>query len=232
MKNLIKAASYNIHSCVGTDKKYSPERIAEVIKDISPHVIGLQEVDTGYRIKTGGNQLSVIQSLTGMESIAGPAIIHGDYFYGNAILTKLPVKGTRRYDLSIGTYEPRGLLDTDLQLNGKKIRFMVTHLGLRPMERIKQAKIIIDVLNEYNDNQLTFLCGDFNDFFPLKFAIKLIRRHMDKTRNVRTFPSKFPIFSLDKIWILSGKTEARKLVTVRNEMTRVASDHLPVYTEL
>ncbi|MGD9299939.1 MAG: hypothetical protein PVI13_00085 [Desulfobacterales bacterium] len=39
--------TYNVHSCVGMDKKVNPERIAKVIGDTAPDIIALQKVDHG-----------------------------------------------------------------------------------------------------------------------------------------------------------------------------------------
>ena len=37
-------ASYNIHRGVGLDRRLDLDRVAEVIREISPDIIGLQEV--------------------------------------------------------------------------------------------------------------------------------------------------------------------------------------------
>lgn len=48
----LRIATYNIHKCVGIDRRYSPERIAEVLEEIDADVIALQEVLCHSR-KTG-----------------------------------------------------------------------------------------------------------------------------------------------------------------------------------
>lgn len=40
-----RVMTYNAHSCVGTDGKLSPERIAQVIASADPDVVALQELD-------------------------------------------------------------------------------------------------------------------------------------------------------------------------------------------
>ena len=39
-------ATYNIHSCVGRDGRYDPERILGVLKELDVDIIALQEVDS------------------------------------------------------------------------------------------------------------------------------------------------------------------------------------------
>ena len=40
----LKVATYNIHKCVGMDRRRSVEWIARVIEEIDPDIIALQEV--------------------------------------------------------------------------------------------------------------------------------------------------------------------------------------------
>ena len=40
----LRIATYNIHKCVGIDRRYSPERIAEVLREIDADVVAMQEV--------------------------------------------------------------------------------------------------------------------------------------------------------------------------------------------
>ncbi|MGD9302608.1 MAG: hypothetical protein PVI13_13610 [Desulfobacterales bacterium] len=44
---ILRVMTYNIHSCVGMDKKVNPERIARVIGAPTPDIVALQEVDKG-----------------------------------------------------------------------------------------------------------------------------------------------------------------------------------------
>src|SRR5215813_4857224 len=37
-------ASYNIHGCIGTDRKHDTTRVARVIREINADVLGLQEL--------------------------------------------------------------------------------------------------------------------------------------------------------------------------------------------
>ena len=41
---ILTALSYNIHECVGLDKRRDPTRIAGIIKECGAHIVGLQEV--------------------------------------------------------------------------------------------------------------------------------------------------------------------------------------------
>jgi endonuclease/exonuclease/phosphatase family metal-dependent hydrolase len=47
MLNRFPFIFYNIHRCIGGDRKISPERISDVISLHQPVVVALQEVDCG-----------------------------------------------------------------------------------------------------------------------------------------------------------------------------------------
>ena len=92
--------SYNIHRGVGLDRRRDLDRIADVIGEVEPDVVGLQEV-----IREGGvpeaDQAAYLASRLSMtELIMGETRAHGNGTYGNVVLSRLPVLGTGRCDLS------------------------------------------------------------------------------------------------------------------------------------
>ena len=44
-ESCLRIASYNVHGCVGTDRRKDAARIAEVIRELDCDTVGLQEVD-------------------------------------------------------------------------------------------------------------------------------------------------------------------------------------------
>jgi endonuclease/exonuclease/phosphatase family metal-dependent hydrolase len=57
--------------------------------------------------------------------------------------------------------------------------------------------------------------------------LRWIHSRLGKTALVRTFPSAFPIFALDRIWV-SPPAALANVSCLRTPLTRVASDHLPL----
>ena len=43
---LVRVVTYNIHTCVGVDRRYDPRRISMVLQEIDADIACLQEVDT------------------------------------------------------------------------------------------------------------------------------------------------------------------------------------------
>ena len=63
-------ASYNIHKCVGSDRRFDPERMAAVIGEIGADVIALQEADKRFGDRAGLLDLAAIERDAGPR--AGP----------------------------------------------------------------------------------------------------------------------------------------------------------------
>ena len=49
----LKVATYNIHKCVGRDRRFDPDRIVAVLKEIDADVVALQEADQRFGERAG-----------------------------------------------------------------------------------------------------------------------------------------------------------------------------------
>ncbi|HZD42135.1 MAG TPA: endonuclease/exonuclease/phosphatase family protein, partial [Terriglobales bacterium] len=162
--------------------------------------------------------------------IAGPTLLQQSGHYGNALLTRFPVQHIRRHDLSVAGREPRGALDVCLSCDGKPVRIVATHLGLRPAERRAQVEQLLATL-EPHDSMSTVFMGDLNEWFLWGRPLRWLRAHFGHTPAPATFPSLFPLFALDRIWV---KPRARllDLKVQAGTPARHASDHLPLRAEI
>ncbi len=115
----LRLATWNIHMGIGLDGERNLQRTAQVILQIQPDLIGLQEVDN--HIHQAGNDLQTLNTLTGMEVVAGPTMRRTTGDYGNALLSRLPVVQVERHDISVAQErEPRGLLIVHLDWHGER----------------------------------------------------------------------------------------------------------------
>jgi endonuclease/exonuclease/phosphatase family metal-dependent hydrolase len=225
---LLTAVSYNIHQCVGTDGRRDPERVAAVIREIKADIIGLQEIDFNPRGEKKSHQLDFLAEATGMSAIAGQTIRRVDAEFGNALLTRCQVRATRLHDISVGRRQPRGVIDAEVSFEGKIIRVLVTHLGLAINERRRQAESLLRMLDARDQNyDFTLMIGDINEWRPRGFASHSLDVYFGRLPAPRSFPSFFPVFSLDRIWV-NPRTALQDIRTANNGPARVASDHLPV----
>lgn len=212
--------TYNVHGFVGRDRRADVDRIARVVREIDPDVLGVQEVDC----RRDCDSLRRLAHETGLESIAGPTMGDGEAFYGNALLTRFPVGDVVRVDISERGREPRGLLDVAVTFGEVGVQCLVVHFGLQGLERRRQAQRVCERIGGQGP---TLLLGDLNEWQPKAGSLGRLRSTLGPCRGVRSFPSGFPLLSLDWVWVRPSGA----LLDVRAHRTplaAVASDHLPV----
>lgn len=220
------AASYNIHRCIGLDGRHDPERVARVIEELDTDIIGLQEVESRFGGTPDIHQLNFLAEETGFTAIAGSTILRADSHYGNALLTRHSVREVRSFDLSVRYHEPRGILDVDLDVHGRRVRVLVTHLGLGPRERRQQTTKLLQLVADHGDEPVVVL-SDFNEWLPWGKPLRRMHARLGQPPAPNTFPARWPIIALDRIWT----APRRNLISVRahdTPLARIASDHLPL----
>jgi endonuclease/exonuclease/phosphatase family metal-dependent hydrolase len=113
---VLSVGSYNIHGCVGTDRRYNPHRIAGVIRELGCDTVGLQEVDGRPGLQSASMQLLDLANATGLTPIAvgTHTVTPQRTAKTNAVLTSREVRSVRSYDLTFGGFEPRSALDVEL----------------------------------------------------------------------------------------------------------------------
>ena len=219
-------ATWNVHSCVGLDARFSPDRIANVIRDLQIDVIGMQEVGWHHRGETGLDQFAFLARETGMTVCAAPTKHNDHAHFGNGLLTRLPVLSFRPIDLTLRFREPRGGLEAVLDLNGRPVRMIVAHLGLDPWERAQQIEQIIGIVEEQPDLPTAFM-GDLNEWTSKSPRQERLAECFGDWVAPRSFNARMPTLRLDRIYVRGGLTIPVSEV-VRTNLTRHASDHLPV----
>ncbi len=229
-------ATYNIHTCIGVDRRYDPGRIATVLREIDADIACLQEVDARRGSDRHHDQWAYLGEVTGRRVITGMGIRERLGRFGNAILTRFPALTARAIDLSVSGYEPRGAIDADLLIGDRVVRVIATHFGLHAVERRLQANRLMAVLGEplAANRRLAdavLLMGDLNEWRGRSGAIRLLDRRLGPSAAARTFPSWLPVLALDRIYA-EGPAVLRDLYVYRSPLARLASDHLPLVGSL
>jgi len=223
----LRLASYNVHRAVGRDRRSEPQRILDVLRELDADVIALQEVEAH---DSGGDMLAWFAQQTGYHAIAGTTLKRHDGHYGNGMLTRCPVKEMSLCDLSWRRREPRGAIAADVDCEGHTIRVVATHLGLRPAERREQVERLLRLFS-WKEGDRAVLMGDLNEWFLWGRPLRHLHRYFDATPAVATFPARFPLLALDRLWTHPGSLLGG-LKAHDSALARVASDHLPLVATL
>jgi endonuclease/exonuclease/phosphatase family metal-dependent hydrolase len=228
----ISIGSYNIHSCVGLDRKCSPARIASVLKELDCDIYALQEVDNEPGEEDDSKQLEFLSEAMDMAAVPGLRIVRHSGEYGNALLTRFPVLSVHRHDLSYGKWlEPRGALDVELDIGGRALRVMATHLGLSRAERRFQWRQLLAAVASSPPDHPTVVLGDMNEWFPRAGTLRDANKILGRGLAPPEFPSFWPFLALTRIWV----RPAQAVVSVKvhaSPLAKRASDHLPLRAEI
>jgi endonuclease/exonuclease/phosphatase family metal-dependent hydrolase len=135
--------TYNVHHCRGTDGLHLPHRIAEVIADIKPDIVALQELDVD-RPRTGHiDQPRLIADYLKMDFQFFPCFQIEEEQYGNAVLSHFPMKLIKAHSLPTLRWrrcESRGALSVEIETSQGPFQLITTHLGLSFRERLNQVR--------------------------------------------------------------------------------------------
>jgi len=227
----LRLVSWNVHGCVGLDRRFAPARTADALLSLAPDVALLQEVGDAHGQHPPIDQAESLSRALGFGCTLGITLPRG-FGYGNATLSRLAVLDTETWDLSVRGREPRCCLRVVLGRDGARLTTLNTHLGLALGERRRQLGILVQGALDGVDGPLV-LGGDFNDFPPGRVSRELGARCTDVFAGLprrRTFPSWAPLLRLDRVYaraltILGVRTD-------RSALSRAASDHLPLVVEL
>lgn len=230
MSAALRVASYNIHACVGHDGRQDVGRIAAVLREIGAEVVGLQEVESRHGRSTL-NQAEALAEILEMTCIEGPLLRAERGWYGNALLTRRAVRSVRRVLFEDRGVEARGAIVADLSgARGEHWRILTTHLDLHLFRRRRQFDA---VLNEILPaaGMPTIVIGDFNEWWPFSRGLRMLRRHAVLPFAPPTFPSRWPVLALDRMALSGGQLRGR-LRRHLTPLSRLASDHLPIWADI
>jgi len=242
-RDTVRILTYNVHSCVGLDGKLSPARIARVIAQCDPDIVTLQELDVG-RERTGDvDQAHAIARELEMEFHFHAALQVEEERYGDAVLSRLPMRLIRAAPLpqynGSRYVEPRGALWVAIDVGGRELHLLNTHLGLLPQERVHQVEALLgeEWLGDPRFREPRVVCGDFNAMPRSKAYRRMHDRLRDAQTSIdghrprRTCPSRYPVGRIDHVFV--GETvEVVGVEVPRSQLARTASDHLPLLVEV
>lgn len=238
---VIRLLTYNVHSCRGLDGKHSPERIARVIARYRPDVVALQEIDVGRARTEGRHQAEEVAQALDMQFHFHPTIVIEDEQYGNAILSRLPMRLTKADSLpGKPGCEPRGALWVEVQLPGDNATLQIvnTHLGLRSDDRLRQIGGIFgdEWIRNSKCRPPVAVCGDFNALPNSRAYAELTSHLRDACRACECQPQSgiatwMGLGRIDHVFCSDGIT-VHRVFSPSTRLARISSDHRPLIADI
>ena len=227
----LRIMTYNIQHGAGMDNVIDLDRQAAVIQNVTPDVVGLQEVDSCVKRTGYIPEAAILGNKLGMYATFGPAIPLTGGKYGVAILSKEQPLSVR--NIPLPGAEKRTLLVCEFEA----YVFACTHLALEEDNRLASLPIILEEAARWE--KPFFICGDWNDqpdsklIKDMKKSFFFINNLTNNSSNY-TFPAKSPNRIIDYIASYGiGSNRVVKSVRKRQVINEPeASDHRPVLVEV
>lgn len=210
--------TYNVRHCSGMDLVVDYDRTAEVIRQMKPDFVALQELDSMTGRSGQRYQLGELASLTGYEAVFGAAIDYDGGKYGVGILSREKPLSTKTIPLP--GEEPRVLLVVEL----KNYVMACTHLDLEEEARLASVPLIVEEAKRWRKPFL--VAGDWNDTPGSALLQEMAKYFNILSISEPSYPADVPVDCLDYIAIYKDRQAEVRESSVVNEPE--ASDHRPV----
>lgn len=229
-RHVLTVASYNVHKCVGVDRKFDPHRIARVIAEMKPDIVAVQEADKRFGRRVGLLDTGMLRE-AGLSLVPVSHLPDGHGWHGNALLVRAgtPLAVHR---LALPGAEPRGAVIAEMELPAGRLRIVAAHFGLLKRCRARQSAAILEAIAR-GEAMPTLMMGDLNEWRPGRRSSLRTLEGLFGTLGMgpASFPSRMPIFALDRIlgW---PRGVVRDVQVHDTPLARLASDHLPLKARL
>ncbi|MDQ6685604.1 MAG: endonuclease/exonuclease/phosphatase family protein, partial [Pseudomonadota bacterium] len=216
----LRVATYNIHKGVrgvGPKKRLEIHNLVLGIEALDTDLVFLQEVRRMNRAearhfpdtKIGWPKLPQADYLApeGYEAAYRTNAVTRDGEHGNALLSRWPIGDIGHHDVSDHRFEQRGLLHVPVRWNGTLVHAIVAHFGLMHAGRVRQVQRLSNfIAANVPKDEVLVVAGDFNDWGDKLDALMAecaLQRAVvpgDPPSRFNTFPSRIPLFSMDRIY--------------------------------
>lgn len=223
---VIKVCSYNIRRAIGIDGKKDLKNIHQVLVEINPDLIALQEVEMVPGVVGISRQAHSLAGLLNMNYVYAP--VHRLKFgsVGNAVLSRYPILQDIKHLLP-DSRDERVCLQVDINVSGVGLSVFNVHLCLNQVSRYRHLKyLLLPIIQE--SVFPVILAGDFNAT-PSMREIRMLNTYLHDSFQHNsglygnTYPADAPRVRIDYIYT-DDKTRCFDFAIFKSR----ASDHLPI----
>lgn len=229
---MFHVASYNIRRGLGTDLKRNLHRNLAVLREIDADVVAVQEADPVLGDLFEELSPSAIEAQSDYVPVT-LGTTRGDIsWHGNVVLVRRSAAVLDVHRIALPSFEEqRGAAVVDLAIGGQRLRIVAMHLGLLGSWRARQALAVLERMKAFETPLPTVMLGDLNEWRPGGASLAHFSREHHVASPGRSFPSRLPLFALDKI-VINPELHLVAAGVHDTALARKASDHLPVWARL
>lgn len=226
----LKVATYNIRKAIGLDQRRNPQRILAVLNEIDADIIALQEVDRRFGSRATALPQEMIEGETPWMPVPLEFRPKAIGWHGNSIFVRRGVEIKHAGPLPMPSLEPRGAVMAELVIKGRAVRVIGVHLDLSGLWRRRQIKSLLSTI-DHLPHMPTILMGDFNQWSNRGALSEFAFHHHRIVDTPKSYHSARPVARLDRI-IISHDCDVEEAACHMSDLSRQASDHLPIWAKL
>ena len=229
----LRVVAYNVRMGYGIDGQFDQKRVAQLLARQYADVILLSEIDRGWLLNGGQDQLRILARLLDMKVAFGPA---GDQVWGDAILSTEPLRSIRSHALDPdGAVTGAQVLSARLTWRGQPVTVLSTHLQPGPEgtdDTVTQATELADLMGAAHEQGGVVVAGGDLNTTPDSTAWKALldtgfTDTLASARPLLTSSSDDPEEEIDHLFASPGVT-AQDPESIETQL----SDHLPIRVDL
>ena len=199
---MLHVASYNIRRGLGTDWRRNLQRNLAVLREIDADVVAVQEADPVFGDLFHDLPAAAIEAETEYTAVPLGGARRDIAWHGNVVLVRRSATILDAHCISLPSFEePRGAAVVDLALGSLRLRIVAMHLGLLGQWRTRQALTLLERMKAFESRLPTVMLGDLNEWRASGASLAHFAREHHVASPGRSFPSRLPLFALDRIMV-------------------------------
>lgn len=242
----LKVLTINTHMGFNAfNKRFILPELRDAVRATAADIVFLQEVMGSHALHSlkVGNwpakpHYEFLADTMWNDFAYGRNAVYPEGHHGNALLSRFPIVEYENRDVSVEGTEKRGLLYCKITIPDTEtvLHTVCVHLGLRDAHRTAQLHMLCELLNTLPPDAPVVVAGDFNDWQQKANKILLQGAAMEEVfsrksgRPARTFPARFPLLRLDRIYVRNAGISHPQTIPLRPWSH--LSDHAPLAVEI
>lgn len=219
-------------------RRHLLSKIRDGLRATGADLVFLQEVGGIDGGEVSAHQYEVLADSVWTQHAYGRNAVATGGHHGNALLSKYAIMSWQNIDVSIGGFEPRGMLHCllDIPRVRKPLHAVCVHFGLRESHRQQQVGRLQSLIADAVPGDAPLVvAGDFNDWRGRAHR-RLVRdsglaeiHAAAQGQPARTFPAQLPCLRLDRIYVRNLR---HRVLQLPRRPWATLSDHAPLAAEV